>query len=74
MDANQVWVSPHKDGWEVKSAGSEHAAAVFEKQAEAVHKAIELAQHKKAELIVQKENGTIAWRNSYGNDPYPPRG
>lgn len=28
----------------------------------------------KAELIVHNMDGTIGFRNSYGNDPFPPRG
>lgn len=70
----QVWVSPTGDDWKVKSAGAGKAAGIFENKAEAVAKAKEIAKNNKAELIVQKEDGTIGWKNSYGNDDYPPRG
>lgn len=71
---NQVWVSPSGKDWKVKSAGAERAVAKFENKAKAVEKAREIAINKKAELLVQKMDGEIGWRNSYGNDNFPPPG
>ena len=70
----QVWVSPDGDGWKVHSNGAERAYRHTETKAEAVNIAHGLAENKKAELFVQNEDGKIGWKNSYGNDPFPPRG
>ena len=70
----QVWVSPLGEDWKVHSAGAERAAGIYDTKAEAVARAREVAINKEAELFVQNENGRIGWRNSYGNDDFPPRG
>jgi hypothetical protein len=71
---NQVWVSPSGDDWKVRSVGAERAIGIFGTKAEAVERARKVAVNKEAELLVQNGDGTIGWRNSYGNDPFPPRG
>ena len=70
----QVWVSPNEQGWKVHSAGADRAAGYYDNKAEAVERAREIAENKHAELVVQNLDGEIGWRNSYGNDSYPPRG
>ncbi len=72
--AKQVFVSPSADGWKVKTVGTERAAGIYETKAEAVEKGIGIAKNSQAELLVQKLDGTIGWRNSYGNDPRQSRG
>ncbi|WP_407929218.1 DUF2188 domain-containing protein [Agrilactobacillus fermenti] len=32
-----------------------------------------MAKNQSSELIVQNKNGQIGMKNSYGNDPFPPR-
>jgi len=32
------------------------------------------SHHTETELIIHKMDGTIGERNSYGNDPHPPKG
>ena len=34
----------------------------------------EIAQNQESEMLVHGKNGQIRERNSYGNDPYPPKG
>jgi hypothetical protein len=34
----------------------------------------EIAQNQQSELLIHGENGRIREKNSYGNDPYPPKG
>lgn len=74
MANKQVWVSPTGDDWKVHSAKSERAVGVYDTKAEAVERAREIAQNNGAELLVQNRDGEIGWRNSYGKDPFPPRG
>ena len=67
-------VVPHPNGWAVKGAGNERATRVVETQREAVEIGRQIAQNQQSELFVHRENGQIRERNSYGNDPFPPKG
>ena len=71
---NQVFVSPHGDDWKVKVVGNKKASALCDTKAEAVERAKEIAQNQRLELLVQNLDGTIGWRNSYGNDPRRSKG
>ena len=71
---NQVFVSPDGEDWKVKVVGNQKASAVCDTKAEAVERAKEIAQNQRLELLVQNLDGTIGWRNSYGNDPRKSRG
>jgi len=72
----KVFLSSMKaqDLWKVQTSGTRKAAGLFDTKAEALKRAIELAKNQNAELIVKKEDGTFQYRNSYGHDPFPPRG
>ena len=68
-------VTPHHDGgWQVKGAGNERATVRTDTQAEAIATAKNIAQNQQSELFIHGANGQIRERNSYGNDPYPPKG
>jgi len=68
-------VTPHPDGgWQVKGAGNTKATARTETQAESIKIAREIARNQESELIISGKNGQIRQRDSYGNDPYPPKG
>lgn len=72
--AKQVFVSPDGDDWKVKVVGNEKASAILDTKAQAVERGIEIAKNQNAELLVQNLDGTIGWRNSYGNDPRKSKG
>lgn len=67
-------VVPHQEGWAVKPAGGQRASSVHATQAEAIARAREIAQNQGSEIFVHGRNGQIRERDSYGNDPFPPRG
>lgn len=67
-------VVPHPDGWAVKAEGADRATRVTETQREAMDIAREIAKNQSSERIVHGENGRIRQKNSYGNDPHPPKG
>ncbi|OIR46063.1 hypothetical protein BJP08_00165 [Corynebacterium sp. NML140438] len=72
---NTVHVTPNGgNGWRVASGGSKRAAGIFDTKAEAMKRGIEIAKNKGAEFYSHGRNGQIQNRNSYGNDPFPPRG
>lgn len=75
MTKNQVRVSPKKDGgWRVHKSWSVKDSIHTQTKDEAVTKAREIARNQKTELIVQKKDGKIAQKDSYGRDPFPPKG
>ena len=68
-------VTPHsKGGWQVKGAGNTQATARTTTQAEAISIAKSIAVNKKTELVIHGTDGRIREKNSYGNDPFPPKG
>lgn len=74
MGKNQH-VTPRSDGnWQVKGAGNQKATAVTTTQKAAIKIATGIAKNQKSELLIHGKNGQIRDKNSYGNDPFPPKG
>lgn len=73
MGKNQH-VVPHGDKWAVRGAGNSRSTSVHDTQAAAVSEAREIARNQRSELLIHGRNGQIRDRDSYGNDPYPPKG
>ena len=67
-------VVPHADGWAVKGANAQRATELFNRKADAVDRAREIAQNQHTELIVHNQDGKIAYKDSHGKDPFPPKG
>jgi hypothetical protein len=61
-------------GWSVRASGAARATKTFPTQADAIHHGKTLAKKDKGELFIHRADGTIRERNSYGNDPHPPKG
>jgi hypothetical protein len=73
MNKNQH-VVPHQGKWAIKGAGNEKATKVVSTQKEAIGIAKKIAKNQQAELIIHRPNGQIRDKDSYGNDPFPPKG
>ena len=74
MGKNQH-VTHRPDGnWQVKGAGNSKATVVTSTQRDAIKVAIRIARNQKSEMLIHRLDGTIREKNSYGNDPYPPKG
>lgn len=67
-------VVPNGGKWSVRKAGSSRASGTYQTQKEAITKATSIAKNQKTELYVHGKDGRIRERNSYGNDPFPPKG
>ncbi len=67
-------VVPYKGRWAVRGAGSRKASSVHRTQKEAIRSARNTAIRQKTEVVIHRPSGQIRDRNSYGNDPYPPKG
>lgn len=71
---NSVHVTPRPDGlWQVLTAGAQRPAYATDTQAKSIHLGRELARARETELIIHGQDGRIRQKNSYGNDPCPPR-
>lgn len=71
--ANQH-VVPKDGDWGVRGEGNSRLTSVHQTKQEAIDAARTIAHNQRAELIVHGQNGQIQWRDSGGNDPFPPRG
>ncbi|MDX3917220.1 DUF2188 domain-containing protein [Olivibacter sp. SDN3] len=73
MSKKNQHVVPKGDNWAVKGAGNTKATKVVETQSEAVKIARGIAINQKSEIVIHRPNGQIRDKNSYGNDPFPPK-
>jgi hypothetical protein len=74
MPGKNQWVVPDGDGWGVRGEGNDKLTSRHQTQAEAIARATEIARNQQSELFIQGRDGQIRERNSYGKDPFPPRG
>lgn len=73
MGKNQH-VVPHSGQWAVRGAGNSRVTRVCPTQREAQSIARSIARNQRSEVVIHRPNGQVRCRDSYGNDPYPPRG
>lgn len=73
MAGKNQHVVPRSGGWAVVSAGSSRAGSTHRTQQAAVQRAIQVAKQQKSEVLTHGRNGQICSKDSYGNDPNPPR-
>jgi hypothetical protein len=67
-------VSPKGDKWQVKKHKASRASKIFDTQNEAIKYGRERAKKMNGELYIKNRKGKIRNANSYGKDPYPPKG
>ncbi|MCP5385174.1 MAG: DUF2188 domain-containing protein [Sphingomonadaceae bacterium] len=60
--------------WQVKEGGSSTVLTRSPTKPPAIAYGRSYARSIKGELFIHNMDGTIAERESYGNDPFPPRG
>lgn len=71
--SKNVHVVPADGGWNVKVEGG-MGTSHFRTQDEAVRVGRSLARGNRSEHIIHGRDGRIRQRDSYGSDPFPPRG
>ena len=74
MSKRNQHVVPHEKRWAVRSAGSQRATSIHSTQGEAISVGRAIARNQRSELVVHGKDGRIRERDSYGNDPFPPKG
>jgi len=71
----QVAVEPRPDGrWAVQTDKTQRADSLHDRKSDAIARGKELAGNKQTELLIKNENGQIAAKHSYGNDPRGTKG
>lgn len=73
MNKNQH-VVPQGERWAVRGAGNEKSTSMHDTQADAIDRARDIARNQQSELLIHGRDGQIRARDSYGNDPFPPKG
>lgn len=63
-----------KHRWENKAEGSSKPVSYHQTKENALNRGEKIAEKTHVEHFIHGKNGKIQERNSYGNDPFPPRG
>ena len=69
MAKGDVEVHPQGDTWAVKVEGDSAARSTHDRKSDAVDSGRALAKSMRVEFIVKNQDGQIAEKDSYGNDP-----
>lgn len=64
----------NKNGWQNKSGNSSNAINTYATKQDAQKAGRLIAKQNNSEHIIHGLNGRIQSKNTYGKDPYPPRG
>lgn len=73
MPGKNVHVVKHDDGWAVKKEGNNRASSVHPTQHQAIDAGRDAAITERSELVIHGRDGKIRDKDSFGNDPHPPR-
>ena len=73
MTKKNQHVVPHGSDWAVKGAGNSKATKIVGTQAKAIEIARSIAINEQSEVVIHRPDGTIRDKDSYGNDPNPPK-
>lgn len=74
MAGKNQHVVPRGDDWAVRGAGNERITSIHPTQSDAERAAREIAINQRSEVVIHRPDGRIRDKNSYGNDPFPPKG
>ena len=70
----QQHVVRRDNGWAVRGDNAKRDTVVKPTQREAIERATEIARNDGSEVVIHGRDGKIREKNSYGNDPHPPKG
>lgn len=74
MAGKNQHVVQRNNGWAVGGEGNSRDTSHHSTQEEAATAAREIARNQKSEALIHGRNSLIRERDSYGNDPFPPKG
>lgn len=73
MPKSNQHVVPYQNRWAVRGEGNSRVTSLHSKQSEAINSARTIAQNRRSEVVIHGVDGRIRDKDSYGNDPIPPR-
>ncbi|MEK7576097.1 MAG: DUF2188 domain-containing protein [Patescibacteria group bacterium] len=72
--AKNVHVTHRSDGeWAVIGEGDDRASSLHDTQTDAIEVAKQIAQNNRSELVIHDRQNRIRDKDSFGNDPNPPK-
>lgn len=74
MAGKNQHVMKRDEGWAVRGEGNTKDTSLHRTQKEAADAARQIAQNQKSEVLIHGRDNLIRERDSYGNDPHPPKG
>lgn len=72
--SKNIRVVPKGNSWAVQRDGGSRAISNHRTQGTAIDRGREVAKREGGELFIHRPNGQIRDRDSFGRDPFPPRG
>lgn len=73
MAKKNIHVVPSGNGWAVKPEGASQPQSKHRTQRTASEAGRKAAQKNESELVIHRPNGQIRDKDSFGNDPCPPK-
>lgn len=74
MSKTNIHIVPRDGNWAVVREGAERDSSHHGTQSSAIDAGRDTARKEGVEIIIHRPNGQIRQRDSYGNDPFPPKG
>ena len=71
--AKSQHVVPYNGDWAVRGAGNSRVTSIHETQSAAYDAARHIAINNRSEVVIHRPDGRIRDKDSFGNDPFPPR-
>ena len=72
--SKRIHVVPYGENWATRREGASRVSSIYGTQAAATAAARGHAIREHGEVIIHRPDGRIRDTNSYGNDPFPPKG
>jgi Uncharacterized protein conserved in bacteria (DUF2188) len=74
MPKRDVHFVPHEGRWATRREGAGRVSRMFDTQTEGRAAGRVTAKRERVELVTHRRDGTIRDSDSFGRDPFPPRG
>ena len=73
MAGKNQHVVPSGDQWAVRGENNSRVTGYYPTQSDAIGSARNIAINQRSEVVIHRPNGEFRDRDSYGNDPHPPK-
>lgn len=71
--AKNIHIMPREGRWVVKVEGNSRISSDHRTQGAAINAGIPKAKAEKSDVVIHGRDNKIRDRDSYGNDPFPPK-